>query len=358
MRVFVYEYLSGGGDEGVAAARQREALGDLATQDASDLLQAGRAMRDALVDELRDGCERLSCACADVADARGLQAHGGASVEPVRPQYGESALEFVRRQAALHDRSWIVAPETDGLLAQFAAVVEPSRWIGCSRDALHLASRKRATIARLAAHGLVTPLAFDGEATRWIVKPDDGAGCVDTLRHDCHDAARADLHARRTRGASATLEPWVDGQPMSVSLLCGDTIDGGVELLAIHHQSIGLRADGAGRARLHDDGVAIDREPRSGARADALRAMARAVVAAVPGLRGFVGVDLVWHAQRGPVVIEVNPRLTSAFVGLSAALGRRLGAEVLALPPAAVRPAWPGHSQPAVLVPEPLLAAS
>jgi len=357
MRVFVYEYLSGGGDRSVVEARERAALGDLAAQDASDLLQAGRAMRDALVAELRDGCELLSCACADAVDGRAQQAYGGGAVQPVRPEFGESALDFVRRQSALHDRSWIVAPETGGLLAQFAAVVEPGRWIGCSRDALHLASRKRATVARLAAHGLVTPLAFDAEATRWIVKPDDGAGCVDTVRHDRHDAARADLHARRTGGGSATLEPWVDGQPMSISLMCGDTIDGGVELLGIHHQSIGLRADGAGRARLHDDGVAIDREPRVGERADALRSLARAVVAAVPGLHGFVGIDLVWHAQRGPVVIEINPRLTSAFIGLSAALGRRLAAEVLALPPAAARPAW-SASQPAVLMPEPLLAAS
>ena len=49
----------------------------------------------------------------------------------------------------------------------------------------------------------------------------------------------------------------------------------------------------------------------------------------MPGLRGFVGIDLVWHEERGPVVIEVNPRVTCAYVGLSAALGRNLAAELL-----------------------------
>jgi len=356
MRVFVYEYLSAGGDPSLAdalrghASAPQGAPADQHLQDARDLLQAGRAMRDALVDELREDGVELCCACADAADARAVQARGGTVlqalqvVEAVWPQAGETALDFVRREAARHDRAWIVAPESDGLLAQFAAGVEPSRWVGCSRDALHLASRKRATLARLAAHGVPTPLAFDTEARHWIVKPDDGAGCIDTLRHASRDAAFADLRARREAGANATLEPFIEGQPMSLSLLCGPALPGGFELLAIHHQMIALRPEasaGEGRLRLHDEGVAIDREPRVGPRAEALRALARSVVAAVPGLRGFVGIDLVWHAQHGPVLIEVNPRLTSAFVGLSAALGRRVAAEVLAT---FAKPAKPAES--------------
>lgn len=318
MRVFVYEYLSGGGAQAGTEAGV-----------APELLEAGRAMRDALVVDLagRGGAPAsVTAACVDEAEAQALGARFGPSVQWAWPRADEDAQSFVRRQAATHAHAWIVAPETGGVLMRLAATVEPACWIGCTRDALHLASRKRATIARLAAHGLVTPLAFDGDATRWVVKPDDGAGCVATVIHDDHDSARCDLHARRLRGESATLEPWIAGQAMSISLLCGA---GGAELLGIHHQSIATVPDAAGCARLRDDGVAIDREPRSGARAEALRGVAHAVAAAVPGLRGFVGVDLVWHAASGPVVIEVNPRLTCAFVGLSAALGRTLAREIV-----------------------------
>jgi len=60
-----------------------------------------------------------------------------------------------------------------------------------------------------------------------------------------------------------------------------------------------------------------------------LSALGRRVARALPGLRGFVGVDLVWHAERGPVAIEVNPRVTCAYAGLSASLGRNLAAELL-----------------------------
>jgi predicted ATP-grasp superfamily ATP-dependent carboligase len=72
-------------------------------------------------------------------------------------------------------------------------------------------------------------------------------------------------------------------------------------------------------------------DPAHDPRASALHALAAAVHRALPGLRGFVGIDVVWHARRGPVAIEVNPRVTSAYVGLSGTLRRNLAADVLAL---------------------------
>jgi predicted ATP-grasp superfamily ATP-dependent carboligase len=47
---------------------------------------------------------------------------------------------------------------------------------------------------------------------------------------------------------------------------------------------------------------------------EALRAAQR-VVEAVSGLKGYFGVDIIL-ANEGPVVIEVNPRLTTSYVGL------------------------------------------
>ena len=73
-----------------------------------------------------------------------------------------------------------------------------------------------------------------------------------------------------------------------------------------------------------------DAMPLTDPRAVRLAELAARVHRAVPGLRGFVGIDLVWHPQHGPVVIEVNPRVTCAYVGLSRALGRNLAAQVIA----------------------------
>lgn len=307
--LFVYEYLSGGGLDA--------APGSVEVAGRGELLGAGLAMRAALLAELAGPGVRHAC-------GDGVEPLPGAPGGALRPRPGDTPLAFVRREALSHDRVWVIAPESDGLLLQLAEAVAPERWIGSDRAAIRLCSGKRATLAHLAARGLATPLAFDAGARQWVVKPGDGAGTLDTRRHAQRAAAQADLQQRRARGASATLEPWVDGEPLSLSLLCRD---GEAELLSINRQRIAIADDG----RLRDDGVAINELALDDARAPALARTAQAVARAIPGLRGFAGIDLVWHPQRGPVVIEVNPRLTCAFVGLSAALGRPLAAEILAL---------------------------
>jgi tyramine---L-glutamate ligase len=297
-RVWVYEYLSGGG-----ALHGGDPHGDA-------LLAMGVSMRNAMVADLLQvpGCRVTAATCA-----RASALPQGAAA--VTAQAGESAASFVARQAAAHDAVWLVAPETGGLLAQLHDAVPAERWRGCDAASIAVASSKRATTERLAAHGVPTPLAFAGDASirRWVTKPDDGAGAEDTHVH-------ADLSAARDHaGPSLLIEPWVEGAAMSLSLMCRP---GRFELLCVNRQQIAIDA----RGQVSFEGVAVDREASAGG---AFLRVARDVVQAIPGLRGFVGVDVVWHETRGPVVIEVNPRLTCAYVGLSAALGRNLAAELL-----------------------------
>jgi len=303
-RVWVVEYLSAGGSM----------AGD------AELLAQGTAMRDAMAADL------LACADCDVsvaACAHTRDAPPGAQTLLARD--GEDPLEFVARAQHGFDAVWVVAPETGGLLLRCAQAVAPPRWLGCTPAAIALATSKRATVERLATQGLLTPLGFTDDPTvrRWVVKPDDGAGAVATRVHADLGSARADQADRAGEGASAWLEPWVDGQALSLSLLCNGH---GAELLSVNRQHIEVDADG----RLGFHGVALNVLPPADPRRAELASLAAQVVQAVPGLRGFVGIDIVWHARRGPVVIEINPRLTSAYVGLPAALGRPLAAEVLA----------------------------
>ena len=282
-------------------------------------------MRDALVADLL-GVPGVSVTLAHGAGVAPPAVCGAAHIA-VAPG-GEALFDFVRSAARSHDLTWVVAPESDGLLARLhdsVAASGASRWIGCDAASIAIASSKRATLERLARHGIATPLAFtDGVAAHWVVKPDDGAGAAGTQRHASRDAARADLQQRRrAAGASATLEPWVEGEALSMSLLCGG---GRAELLAANRQRIALGPEG----RVEFGGVEVHALRRDRPRLAALRALAGAVARALPGLAGYVGVDLVWHAARGPVAIEINPRLTCAYVGLSAALGRNVAHEVIA----------------------------
>jgi tyramine---L-glutamate ligase len=312
-RILVYESLSGGAefaDETAAAA----------------LLPQGLAMRDAVVADL--------LRVADLQVTRATCKRRGAAqpllhprLTDTAPRRSETAAAFVQRAAVGHDLVWVIAPESDGLLLALHGVIAAPRWVGCDAAAIRVASSKSATLAALAARGLTTPLAFvdAADTPRWVVKPDDGAGCVDTRVHSSHGAALADLAWRRGQRRSATAEPFVDGEALSVSLLAGP---GFVQPLAFNRQQVAIGSDGL----LDYRGVQVDAiDRRLDSRATALHLAALDVARAIPGLRGFVGIDIVWHAERGPVVIEVNPRVTCAYVGLSAALARKLAEEIVLL---------------------------
>lgn len=316
-QVFVYEYLSGGGLMPSAAPDDGPGNDE---DEAADLLAMGLSMRDAMVRDLLqvEGCAVSAATCARVGSVPG-------NAEPVRARPGESAFDFVARQAALHDVAWVVAPETGGLLAQMQHVVDPARWMGCTGAAIELAAGKRATLSQLAASGVNTPLAFEHmpEVLRWVVKPDDGAGGAATQVHALQESAINDWAQRSRAGHPMTIEPWVEGEPLSLSLRCGKRR---TEMLSINHQRIAVSPQG----QVSYEGVDVNTIAVDSERGRVLARLAAQVVKAIPGLRGFVGIDLVWHAQCGPVVIEVNPRVTCAYVGLSASLARNLAAELLA----------------------------
>lgn len=302
-RIFVYEYLSGGGE-----------------MDPGELLAMGESMRNAIMADL------LRLANLDVTVATcTLASRVPEPARPVTPRNGEPAFDFVRRQARAHDLTWLVAPETDRLLARLQQCVDPERWLGCSVHAIELATRKHTTLKTLAEAGIATPMAFEHapETARWVVKPDDGAGAVETRLHQDRAAALEDGANRSRAGRPTTIEPWVEGEALSLSLLFSEK---GCELLSVNRQQLSIDAQGSVAFR----GVDVNAIPLTDPCAAPLAELAERVHLAVPGLRGFVGIDLVMHERQGPVVIEINPRVTMAYVGLSRSLGRNLAAEVIA----------------------------
>ncbi|CAL8475715.1 tyramine---L-glutamate ligase (plasmid) [Caballeronia sp. S22] len=322
-KIFVFEYLTGGGIDPDAAG-----AGSLA--DLSALIVEGRVMRDAIAADLRalPGIE------VTVASSRFEQFDDAQGY--VRAQPGEPVIRFVARVAREHDYACIVAPECDGLLLKLYDAVGQARWLGCAKEAIRAASSKSATAACLAARSIPATPALEPEnasagiGRRWVVKPDDGAGGLDTYVYDDLAAARNEYAARAEAGRNPVLQEWIDGEPLSLSLICRERLS---RLVSINRQRIGL-SDAAGserRARIVQfDGVDVDRIDRHGPQGRALERLALRVAEAFPGLRGFVGIDVVWHPERGPVVIEVNPRLTVAYAELSRRGGRNLAAELLA----------------------------
>src|SRR5690606_27039969 len=114
-------------------------------------------------------------------------------------------------------------------------------------------------------------------ATGWVVKPEDGAGCADTrLFRDRRGLERWRDAGRRNGGY--VVQPYVPGVPASLSLLCRD---GDACLPACNRQLIELKDD-----VFHYRGSIVN---GTWDKDGALRAVACAVAAALPGLWGYVG---------------------------------------------------------------------
>jgi predicted ATP-grasp superfamily ATP-dependent carboligase len=109
------------------------------------------------------------------------------------------------------------------------------------------------------------------------------------------------------------------GEAASLSLLCQD---GAALLLACNRQDVVERD---GRLRYLGSTVA-----GLEARRRCYQPLAERVARAMPGLWGYVGIDLV-DTPDGAVVLEVNPRLTTSYVGLRRSLGVNPAELVLAL---------------------------
>lgn len=240
------------------------------------------------------------------------------------------------------DAVWPIAPETDGILERLSTLVLESGCIllGSRPDAIRVAASKGATAWYLQDRGVPMVPTWSANqrplpsTTGWVVKPEDGAGCDDTrlFRNRC--GLERWLDAGKRNGGYV-VQPYVPGIPASLSLLCRE---GDACVLACNRQLIELEDD----VFRYRGSIVNEIWDRDGA----LCAVARAVAAALPGLWGYVGVDLVL-TDKGPVVMEVNPRLTTSYAGLPAALGTnpaQLVLDLLRNPERAISPS-PGNNR-------------
>ncbi|HEU4402760.1 MAG TPA: ATP-grasp domain-containing protein [Candidatus Polarisedimenticolia bacterium] len=295
----------------------------------------GRAMRDAV--------------CEDLLRLRGttvavLERHAASGT--VRPAVGATPSGRLKKvgvgtdrddafRTALHaaDAALVIAPEEGGLLERLGRLVEEEGRVllGPSARAIALAGDKLETARCLAAAGLRTPatetLTFASarrvlarRAPPFILKPRDGCGGLGVVlvrRRARIDAAIAAVR-RATARHDFLVQEAIAGEDASVAV-----VSNGGEILALPLCRQRLRR---GAALVYTGGETPWRHPLE----EAALALARAAVGALAGrsaatpanavrgsggARGYFGVDLVLAAD-GPWVIEINPRLTTSYVGL------------------------------------------
>lgn len=268
-------------------------------------------MLEALLDDLAqlDGVEVLTS-----RDIRLPPLPGEAVVYPIGPR--EDVWQSWERCLQGADALWPIAPESGGVLAKLSslAVRHGKVLLGSTPPAVALAASKYQTAMALSASGVAvvpTFLPIDSAMTgsaSWVAKPDEGAGCEDSCRFTDRAQMQSWL-AQKGRMQTHVVQPYLPGVAASMSLLCHD---GHAWLLSCNRQLVELR-DGvfSYRGSLLNDMSAYWND---------FEDVALAVANAMPGLAGYVGIDVLVDEKRIHV-LEVNPRLTTSYAGLHRAIG-------------------------------------
>jgi tyramine---L-glutamate ligase len=313
-RVLLYEFVTSGGG-----------FADCTTPPSDSIRREGATMLTALAADFAavEGVETVV-----MVDGRAMLDLPGCRVEPVHSSHEEFALLSSRSRQA--DWTIVIAPEFDDLLRSRCRLVEEAggRLLGPSSTFVALAADKHQTAEHLSASGVPAPrgIALDAGSPLpaefpfpAVLKPRFGAGSQD-VRRIPHRAALAE--SLPALAGPSRLEQYCPGIAASVALLCGPA---------------GRFALPPCRQRLRDDvefrylGGALPLPPEAATRAVAL---AERAIAAMPDPFGYVGVDLVLGNEpdgRDDLVIEVNPRLTTSYVGLRALAEVNLAAAMLAV---------------------------
>jgi predicted ATP-grasp superfamily ATP-dependent carboligase len=309
LRLLIYEHVSGGGfaDEPIPSGVLSEGFGMLRTL-ISDFKAAGHYVTTTLDSRLARLNPPLGADCiVPVFSSREVQA-------------------AIRKVSESADAAYVIAPETEGVLQSLVESVEqtgvaslncPASTIGkvVDKAVLHEALKKLevstpetmvfsvaddiAEIKRAILGRLNFPLMF---------KPSNDVSCcgLSVVRNERQVAGAVGKIKRESSSKRFLAQELIEGVAVSVSL-----VSAGSEALSISLNRQDLTI-GAPDAISSYSGGLVPFEHRLRRRAFAV---AEKIVKSFRVLRGYVGVDLVLTEEEA-VAIEVNPRLTTSYIGL------------------------------------------
>jgi len=213
------------------------------------------------------------------------------------------------------DAVWLIAPETDGILHYLTqmATLQGKLVLGCGPASIKICSEKMATCLALEKAGIATiPTYMLDNWPRshwiWLAKPNDGAGCSDMVCFNNADDLQ-DWIERNEKQLTHVIQAYQPGDSASISCVVKN---GKARLLSCNTQVIEINNH---MVSYHGGVINGMREywPQ-------FELVANQVAKAFPDLAGYVGIDVIVDNDE-VIVVEINPRLTTSYVGLSEAIG-------------------------------------
>jgi predicted ATP-grasp superfamily ATP-dependent carboligase len=307
LRLLVYEHVSGGGcaDEAIPSSVLSEGFGMLRTL-ISDFKAAGHSVTTTL-------------------DARIAKLNPPIDANCVVPVFSSrEAQANLRKISEQTDAAYVIAPETDDVLRSLVEIVDQTgaASLNCSASAIEKVSNKAVFYDFVKKMGLRVPetmpfsVADDLEEIKktvrgiypLIFKPANGvSGCgLSVVRNEEHVAGAVGKIIKETSSKQFVAQELIKGAAASVSLFST-----GIDAVSIslNRQDVTIETPEASSTYIGGS-IPFDHPLRAEA-----FAVAERIVKSFRDLRGYVGVDLVLTDDEA-VAIEVNPRLTTSYVGL------------------------------------------
>jgi predicted ATP-grasp superfamily ATP-dependent carboligase len=245
--------------------------------------------------------------------------------------YGEEPQKILLDNAKTNDAILIIAPETGQTLQRLVKVAEQTGKIvlNCTADAIAASSGKAELTNFLQKNGYSTPKTLILNTGDEIVdlkaaitsqlnfplvfKPLDGTSCtaISLVKTQKEIAVAIQKIRNQSGNPQFIVQEYVNGLAASVSLIANGKK---AVALSLNKQQITLAS--AEDESCYDGGCVPLEHPL---KARALSA-AEHLVEAFPGLRGYVGVDVVL-TDDNVYFVDVNPRLTTSYVGLYTVCG-------------------------------------
>lgn len=302
MKHFLFEFITGGGLIG-------QTLPD-------SLVREAKSMTQTLIKEL------IACGHYKITITRDsrVDLFGHDITEhTINTPFKKILPELVRKS----DICWLIAPETENCLYNLTDLFmqNASIFIGSNLNAVQITSSKLVTSNILENANISTPETkllkdvIPDSKSGWIIKPDDGVGAENCIYVSDMLALRENMTIKEND--NYIIQPFIEGEHMSMSLF---VYNKNIQLLSCNKQEITLKNN-----LISLTGIGVNEFLSY---KDQMRELAESIVSAIPGFSGYIGIDLI-RSNNKFFVIDINPRFTTSYAGISASLGINITEKIL-----------------------------
>lgn len=215
------------------------------------------------------------------------------------------------------DLVWPIAPESDLILQKISALVEAKnrRLLNSSAEAVTLCSDKLLTAKLLKQQGIavIESRQLNGFIADFVepkvIKPKDGVGCLNCYYVSCNNEFEQ-IVGQIEQPLKYIYQPYINGDTLSLSCLFKKQK---AWLLCCNRQQVSMTQ---GRFQLNACEINIPTKNRL-----MYQQIINQIAKIIPGLWGYVGIDIIQPEFEQALILEINPRLTTSYVGIKQSLG-------------------------------------